>query len=147
MTVGTGLIRALAIVASVAAASPGLMSTARAAKPEAKQESPFACSPSALSPVERKQHFQEFGPRLRALCQEVQALPNGYKFAFAQRQDTYRLLAEWMFQERRCCPFFDLSLRLDREGGPMWLELTGREGVKEFIKAEFVPWFVKSPPR
>jgi len=52
-----------------------------------------------------------------------------------------------MLQERRCCPFFDLSLRLDREGGPMWLELTGREGVKEFIKAEFVPWFVKSPPR
>ncbi len=42
-----------------------------------------------------------------------------------------------MFQERLCCPFFDLALRIDREGGPVWLRLTGRKGVKDFITTEF----------
>jgi hypothetical protein len=33
---------------------------------------------------------------------------------------------------------------VDREGGPLWLRLTGREGVKQFIKADFPPdWFKK----
>jgi len=36
-----------------------------------------------------------------------------------------------------CCPFFDIDLRVEKEGGPLWLRLTGREGVKQFIKADF----------
>jgi hypothetical protein len=48
-----------------------------------------------------------------------------------------QLLTEWAFQERLCCPFFDIDLRFDKEGGPLWLCLTGRPGTKEFIKIEF----------
>ena len=48
--------------------------------------------------------------------------------------ETYQLLTEWAFQERLCCPFFDIDLRFDRENGPLWLRLTGRPGTKEFIK-------------
>jgi len=110
-----------------------------------KHESPFACSPSALSPTERKQHFEEYGPRLRTRLQGIHELPNGYDFTFAADPDTYRTLAAWMYQERLCCPFFDLELRIDREGGPLRLRLTGREGVKEFIAAEFEPWFQRAP--
>lgn len=107
------------------------------------RESPFACIMSALSPAERKQHFQEYGPRLRASLKEIRELSNGYEFAFHTDRDTYQVLSTWMFQERLCCPFFDLELRIDREGGSTWLSLTGREGVKEFIQAEFDPWFRK----
>jgi hypothetical protein len=32
-------------------------------------------------------------------------------------------------------------LRFEREGGSSWLRLTGREGVKQFIKADFSSWF------
>jgi hypothetical protein len=32
--------------------------------------------------------------------------------------------------------FFDFSLEVEREGGAVWLSLTGREGVKPFIMAE-----------
>jgi hypothetical protein len=112
-----------------------------ATTPSPKHESPFACVESALSPAERKQHFEEYGPKLRARLERIHELPNGYEFAFAPDAETYRMLSTWMFQERLCCPFFDLDLRIDREGGPIWLGLTGRQGVKEFIAAEFDPWF------
>jgi len=105
------------------------------------QGSPFACIVSALSPAERKQHFEEYGPRLRASLKAIRELPDGYEFAFHTDRDTYQVLSIWMFQERLCCPFFDLELRIDREGGSTWLKLTGRDGVKEFIQAEFEPWF------
>ena len=118
------------------------------AKPEqsiapGNHESPFACIPAALTPAERRQHFEEYGPRLRKLCKGVRELPNGYEFSFAPDPGTYELLAAWMLQERRCCPFFDLGLRLDRDGGPLSLTLAGRPGVKEFIAAELRPWLSK----
>ncbi len=117
------------------AAAPGVPA------PAPRQESPFACVESALSRAERKQHFEEYGPLLRARLQRIHELPDGYEFGFAPEAGTYRMLSTWMFQERLCCPFFDLALRIDREGGPLWLRLTGRKGVKEFITAEFDPWF------
>src|SRR5215471_8461622 len=45
--------------------------------------------------------------------------------------------AEFITLERLCCPFYDFALESEREGGPVWLTLTGREGVKEFAKIEF----------
>jgi hypothetical protein len=38
-------------------------------------------------------------------------------------------------------PFFDIDLRSEREGGALWLRLTGREGTKQFIEADFGKWF------
>jgi hypothetical protein len=31
-------------------------------------------------------------------------------------------------------------MRLEREGGSLWLALTGREGVKQFIHADGAAW-------
>ncbi len=123
----------------MAAAIAAVMSTAIA---EAK-ESPFACERAALSPKERKRHFDELGPALKALGQGVRELPSGYEFDFPADAATYQLLAEWVGGERLCCPFFDIDLRVDREGGLLHLRLTGREGTKQFIKVDFAPWFKK----
>ena len=123
----------------IATAVAGLMSMAVA---ELK-ESPFACDRAALTPKERKRHFDELGPALKALRQGVRELPSGYEFDFPADAATYQLLAEWVGGERLCCPFFDIDLRVDREGGPLHLRLTGREGVKQFIKGDFAPWFKK----
>jgi hypothetical protein len=46
-------------------------------------------------------------------------------------------LAEWISFERKCCPFFKFEIELEPESGPVWLSLTGRAGVKEFILAAF----------
>jgi hypothetical protein len=103
----------------------------------AKHESPFACNALALSPELRKRHFEELGPALLKLTKSRRELPDGYEFELLPDNKTYQLLTEWAFQERLCCPFFDIALRLDREGGSLWLRLTGRHGIKEFIKEEF----------
>ena len=103
----------------------------------AKHESPFACNAFALSPEVRKRHFEQLGPALLKLTKSTRELPDGYEFELPPDNKTYQLLTEWVFQERLCCPFFDIDLRFDREGGPLWLRLTGRPGTKEFIKMEF----------
>ena len=103
----------------------------------AKPQSPFACNAFALSPEVRKRHFEELGPALLKLKKSTRELPDGYEFELPADNRTYQMLTEWAFQERLCCPFFDIDLRFDREDGPLWLRLTGRPGTKEFIKEEF----------
>jgi hypothetical protein len=103
---------------------------------QSEHASPFACNAFALSPEVRKRHFEELGPALLKLKKSVRELSDGYEFEFSADNKTYQLLTEWVFQERLCCPFFDINLRFDRENGPLWLRLTGRPGTKEFIKME-----------
>jgi len=39
--------------------------------------------------------------------------------------------------ESKCCPFFDFHIDLENEGKLVCLRLTGEEGIKQFIRAEF----------
>jgi hypothetical protein len=102
--------------------------------------SPFYCNIGALNPAERKRHFDELGPQLRLLRKNVRELENGYEFEYPGDAATYQLLTEWAIQERRCCPFFEIALRLEAEDGSIWLRLTGRPGTKEFIKVDAPSW-------
>jgi len=111
--------------------------TSEPSSSQTEHVSPFACNAMALSPEVRKRHFEELGPALLKLKKSIGELPDGYEFEFSADNKTYQLLTEWAFQERSCCPFFGIDLRFDREGGPLWLRLTGRPGTKEFIKEEF----------
>ena len=103
-------------------------------------ESPFACNRLALTAEQRKRHFDELGPKLRSLKESVRELPNGYEFEFSPDSNIVQLVAEWAVGERACCPFFEIDMRLEREGGSLWLVLTGREGVKQFIQADGSAW-------
>jgi hypothetical protein len=102
--------------------------------------SPFACDRSALTAEQRKRHFDELGPQLRSMVKSARELADGYEFQFPADTPTIQLIAEWAAGEHLCCPFFDIDLRLEREHGAFWLHLTGREGVKEFIKIDFSKW-------
>src|SRR3982751_4396386 len=99
--------------------------------------SSFACNGLALSREIRKRQFEELGPALLKLKKSTHELPDGYEFELPADNRTYQLLTEWAFQERLCCPFFDINLRFEREEGPLWLRLTGRPGTKDFIKMEW----------
>lgn len=103
---------------------------------QTRKESPFACNMKALTPEEQQRHVALL-KRLFAIKQEVRELPDGYAFRYAAASVTIQELAEFIANEKLCCPFFDFALRVEREEGPLWLELTGREGVKAFIKLEF----------
>jgi hypothetical protein len=109
--------------------------TATTAKPETR----FFCDRTALTTEQRKRQ-QELSKILRSSVLGIQELPDGFEFEFPSNPSNYQALTEFTPLERTCCPFFDISIRLEREGGKLWWRLTGREGVKQFIHAEFSPW-------
>lgn len=39
--------------------------------------------------------------------------------------------------ERLCCPFLNFQLEVNGKHKDWWLSLTGPEGVKDFLDAEF----------
>src|ERR1700733_1861119 len=104
-------------------------------------ESPFACDRAALTAQARKRHFDELSPALRARKKSIRELRDGFEFEFPSDTATFQLVSEWVGGERLCCPFFDIDVHAEREGGSLWLRLTGREGVKQFIRADFARWF------
>jgi len=105
-----------------------------------KQQSPFSCDRLALNTEARKHHFDELGPALRSMRKAVRELPDGYEFQFASDPKTIAMVEEWAAGERLCCPFFNIQLRMEEEGGPFWLRLTGRKGTKEFIQIDGASW-------
>ena len=93
----------------------------------------FACDAKALSPPERA-HHQELTKTLFASVQDKVELKDGYGFRLPPT--SLLTAAEWVSFERRCCPFLTFALEQSRDQGPLWLRLTGSEGVKRFIRAE-----------
>lgn len=100
------------------------------------QESPIACVMAALSD-EQRQRRKELEGRLGTSIEEVRELPDGYAVRLPSESQAVRDVAEFITYERLCCPFLDFELAVEREGGPLWLRLKGRAGVKEFVRLEF----------
>ncbi len=105
-------------------------------KDVARKESPFACNVAGIS-AEQRPRYVALAKKLVSAKQEVRELADGYAFRFLAEASTIQDLGEFIAYERLCCPFFDLEMVVEREGGPAWLRLRGREGVKEFIRTEF----------
>lgn len=100
-------------------------------------ETVYACDLSALSDEQRNRHTQVYH-WLVDLRLAVQELDNGYAFEYAAEPTTYTLLGEFMGLEHLCCPFFRLTLEVEPDAKTVWLKVTGAEGVKDFVYAEFL---------
>ena len=105
--------------------------------------SPFVCNMNALSTEQRARHSY-LAALLSADLVGVRALRNGYEFEFTFDAQTYQALTELTPLEHACCPFFSIAIRLEPGESLSW-QLTGREGVKQFIRAEFGSWFQDKP--
>jgi len=132
----------MAVVGLVTSSSAQPQSASKVS-PAPGRESAFACDRTALTPEARKRHFEELGPALRERRKSVREVKDGFEFEFPSDPATFQLVTEWASGEHLCCPFFDIDVRLERERGALWLRLTGREGVKQFVKADFARWFQK----
>jgi hypothetical protein len=99
-------------------------------------QSKFYCNIRALSSTERARHTQLTG-KLMALRRETVESEKGYEFQYSPKEVSLSELAEWVVAEGKCCPFFDFHIDLEREGALLCLRLTGAEGIKPFIRAEF----------
>lgn len=100
------------------------------------KESPIACVMAALDDEQRRRRAELEG-HLSARIEEVREVADGYAVRLPADARTLVEVAEFVTYERLCCPFLDFEIQVEREGGPLWLRLTGREGVKEFVREEF----------
>jgi hypothetical protein len=99
----------------------------------------FACNLLALTAAQREHHAGVVD-QIKGAIVARRELANGIGFQFAPQAEMLRLLADFVAHERLCCPFFAFAIRLEaqqgEEPGPLWLELTGAQGIQAFIEAE-----------
>lgn len=62
-------------------------------------------------------------------------LDNGYSYKFEGTDRVLDELASFIKSERQCCDFFSFNIAVNKEGFT-WLEISGPDGVKEFIETE-----------
>ena len=102
---------------------------------EDRPQSPIACDVTAIPPEQRQAHLAT-SHELFSQMEEFRELSDGYEFRFASGSSVLAKLAEFISLEKLCCPFLGFVIEVEAEGGPVWLRLTGREGVKAFIREE-----------
>ena len=92
---------------------------------------PVACS---LTTPELRQREQTVLARIRSQAREVRDLDSGYALRFAPEDAVLPDLATLIDLERQCCPFLRFELQVLPANGPIWLELTGPEGTRDFLR-------------
>jgi len=61
----------------------------------------------------------------------------GYELQYSPGDVSLEELVDWVRAESKCCAFLDFHIDVEREGKLLCLRLTGEEGIKAFIRAEF----------
>jgi len=90
---------------------------------------------SAFDPEQRKR-YDILTKDLLAKHLEIRELPDGYGMRFPNNRSLFTALSEWATLEQLCCPFLTLTLESQHDQGPIWLKVSGRDGVKDFLRAE-----------
>lgn len=99
------------------------------------QESPLVCNMGMFTAAERESHVQAT-VRLIQSVQDKQAAENGFRLVFPNESRTITGLAEFISNERRCCPFLEFTLKIAPNDRPISLLLTGPKGTQEFLREE-----------
>jgi hypothetical protein len=100
-----------------------------------RTEVPVACRWSALSAVQQERQRALYR-QLRADVEEVVELEDGYAFRHSSDRAVLLAVAEFVANERLCCPFFEFGITVERDGGPVWLRMRGEGEAKRLLEAE-----------
>ena len=95
---------------------------------------PIACSLTSPELQERRRLVLE---KIRRGVLEIKELEDSYAYSFPSQGDWLRELAGLIDLERQCCPFLRFELIVEADRGPLWLELTGPVGTKDFLRTTF----------
>jgi len=68
---------------------------------------------------------------------ERKELDDGYAYRFPSDVSWLATLTNLISLERACCPFLQFNLRIEPAEGPIWLELTGPPGTRDFLDSIF----------
>ena len=96
---------------------------------------PVACSLTGPEFQERRSHVLH---RVRESVLEVKELADGFAYRFPGDETWITELANLIKFERQCCPFLQFNIRIEPGAGPIWLELSGAEGTKDFLNSLFL---------
>lgn len=99
-------------------------------------QSKLFCNTKTLT-AEQWAHHKQLSEKLMAARKATVETDRGYDFQFGPQDATLADLADWVVAESKCCPFFDFHIDFENEGKLICLRLTGEEGVKQFMRAEF----------
>src|SRR5919107_939140 len=97
-----------------------------------KRGVPIACNPATLTAEQRKRQQALIG-LLRADAKEVRELEDGYAFRHSPDRAVLLAISEFVANERLCCPFFEFGVTVERDGGPVWLRITGSGEAKRIL--------------
>jgi len=101
-----------------------------------KTDLPVACS---LMPAELHERRRTILTKVRSAVLEERELENGFSYQFPSDPQWITELANLVTVEHQCCPFLRFRVTVEPGDGPIWLELTGPEGTKEFLADIFTP--------
>ena len=96
---------------------------------------PLACDMNVFTPAEREHHIQQTLQLYRTVL-DIRETGNGFEFTFPHTTELAKL-AEFISNEKLCCPFLEFTLRIEPNEKPISLTLTGPEGTQEFLREEF----------
>lgn len=106
------------------------------------QESAIACNLSVFTAAQREQHALTT-KALFASVQEILDLPDGYAFRLSDEPANLRQAADFIVNERLCCPFIGFALKVEPHSSGVWLHLTGGMDVKRLLAMQFQGYLTK----
>jgi hypothetical protein len=95
---------------------------------------PIACGLTTPELQERRSNLLQ---KVRGAALELKELDDGFAYRFPSDDALLADLFTLIQLEHQCCPFLRFSLIVAAGKGPVWLELTGPPGTKEFLASIF----------
>ncbi len=72
---------------------------------------------------------------IKGAITEIEDLEDGLLLKFREREGLDAKLTEWIVAERKCCPFFEISLKLLPFQKGIEMQITGEGDAKELIRS------------
>ncbi len=100
-----------------------------------ESESPIACVLEALTGEKRKRR-RVLVEQLSQTVTGLTELETGFLLQLRNDGSVREIAEELMVLEQKCCPFLEFALQGAHSGDSIWLSITGKDGVKEFLRQE-----------
>jgi hypothetical protein len=95
-------------------------------------ELPIACT---LTPEALRTRREGLLTDLVRRSERREDLPDGLRLECVPAAETIALIARAVEAERHCCRFLRFRMTVEPDGGPLFLDLTGPAGTRDFISA------------
>ena len=95
---------------------------------------PIAC---ALTRAQLQDRRRTVLDSVKQAVVETKELDDGFALSFHSSGESLKELVAMVDLERQCCHFLQFRITVEAGGGPLWLEITGPDGTKDFLKNIF----------